>query len=180
MFAGNLEKIEQSKECNRYACQDNKINLSSHRQEERSIQQLFRVYSGSHRELGGARKYVEVPYVTGQNGGGAFFLLFILCLVLVGLPVLLGELTVGRAGRGDPVTAFRKLSGKRSWGAIGFIAVLAPFLILTYYSTIAGWTLHYAFESLTGVLYADPDYSGHFTAFTAGWGRFCGSWPCFC
>ncbi|WCF08010.1 sodium-dependent transporter [Paenibacillus thiaminolyticus] len=122
---------------------------------------------GSSVGLGNMWKF---PYVTGQNGGGAFFLLFILCLVLVGLPVLLGELTVGRAGRGDPVTAFRKLSGKRSWGAIGFIAVLAPFLILTYYSTIAGWTLHYAFESLTGVLYADPDYSGHFTAFTAGWG----------
>lgn len=122
---------------------------------------------GSSVGLGNMWKF---PYVTGQNGGGAFFLLFIFCLVLVGLPVLLGELTVGRAGRGDPVTAFRKLSGKRGWGAIGFIAVLAPFLILTYYSTIAGWTLHYAFESLTGVLYADPDYEGHFAAFTAGWG----------
>ncbi|MCE5169229.1 sodium-dependent transporter [Paenibacillus profundus] len=120
---------------------------------------------GSSVGLGNMWKF---PYVTGQNGGGAFFLLFIICLLIVGLPVLLGELAVGRAGRGDAVTSFTKLSNKKGWGALGFVAVLAAFLIMTYYSTIAGWTLHYAVESLTGNLFNNPNYEQQFTAFTAG------------
>lgn len=110
----------------------------------------------------------KFPYVTGQNGGGAFFLLFIACLLIVGLPVLLGELAVGRGGRGDAVSAFTTLSGKRGWGVLGFIAVLAAFLIMTYYSTIAGWTLQYAMESVTGVLFQSNDYAEHFKSFTGG------------
>ncbi len=120
---------------------------------------------GSSVGLGNMWKF---PYVTGQNGGGAFFLLFIICLLIVGLPVLLGELAVGRAGRGDAVTSFTKLSNKKGWGALGFVAVLAAFLIMTYYSTIAGWTLHYAVQSLTGNLFTDANYGEQFTAFTAG------------
>ncbi|EJW18487.1 sodium-dependent transporter [Paenibacillus alvei] len=120
---------------------------------------------GSSVGLGNMWKF---PYVTGQNGGGAFFLLFIACLLIVGLPVLLGELAVGRGGRGDAVSAFTTLSGKRGWGVLGFIAVLAAFLIMTYYSTIAGWTLQYAMESVTGVLFQSNDYAEHFKSFTGG------------
>lgn len=120
---------------------------------------------GSSVGLGNMWKF---PYVTGQNGGGAFFLLFIACLLIVGLPVLLGELAVGRGGRGDAVSAFTTLSGKRGWGGLGFIAVLAAFLIMTYYSTIAGWTLQYAMESVTGMLFQSNDYAEHFKSFTGG------------
>lgn len=120
---------------------------------------------GSSVGLGNMWKF---PYVTGQNGGGAFFLLFIACLLIVGLPVLLGELAVGRGGRGDAVSAFTTLSRKRGWGVLGFIAVLAAFLIMTYYSTIAGWTLHYAVESVSGILFQSGDYAEHFKLFTGG------------
>ncbi|UHA75635.1 sodium-dependent transporter [Paenibacillus sp. 481] len=119
---------------------------------------------GSSVGLGNMWKF---PYVTGQNGGGAFFLLFVLCLIIVGLPVLLGELAIGRAGRGDAYTSFKKLGGSKWWGWLGFIGILAAFLIMTFYSTIAGWTLHYAVQSLSGNLFSNGDYAGQFTAFTA-------------
>ncbi|MGZ9586342.1 sodium-dependent transporter [Paenibacillus marinisediminis] len=113
----------------------------------------------------------KFTYVTGENGGGAFVLLFIFFLFIVGLPVLLGEMAIGRAGRGDAVHAFTKLSGKKWWGILGFIAVLAAFLILTYYSTIAGWTLHYAVQSLNGELFTHTDFAQFFDEFTGSY------WP---
>lgn len=109
------------------------------------------------------------PYITGQNGGGAFFCLFIICLLIVGLPVLLGELAVGRGGRGDAVVAFSKLSGQKKWGMFGFIAVLVAFFIVSYYSTIAGWTLHYAYESITASLFQHENYTQYFKHFTGAW-----------
>ncbi|WP_028593868.1 sodium-dependent transporter [Paenibacillus assamensis] len=119
---------------------------------------------GSSVGLGNMWKFT---YVTGQNGGGAFFLLFIACLFIVGLPVLMGELAVGRAGRGDAVISFSKLSGKKWWGALGFVAVMAAFLVMTFYSTIAGWTLHYAVQSISGTLFESTDYQAVYDAFTA-------------
>lgn len=118
---------------------------------------------GSSVGLGNMWKFT---YETGAHGGGAFFLLFIICILLVGLPVLLGELAIGRAGRGDAVYSFSKVTGKKWWGIFGFVGVLAAFLIMTYYSTIAGWTLHYTVQSLTGELYKNPDYTATFSAFT--------------
>lgn len=110
----------------------------------------------------------KFPYITGQNGGGAFFLLFIVCLLFVGLPILLGEMAVGRGGRGDAVAAFTTLSQKKGWGFLGLMAVCCAFLVLTYYSTIAGWTLHYAVESVTGSLFSNGDYNEYFKNFTSG------------
>ncbi|WP_195573721.1 sodium-dependent transporter [Paenibacillus sp. 1001270B_150601_E10] len=118
---------------------------------------------GSSVGLGNMWKFT---YETGAHGGGAFFLLFVICLLLVGLPVLLGELAIGRAGRGDAVHSFAKVTDKKWWGVFGFIGVLAAFLIMTYYSTIAGWTLHYTVQSLTGALYENADYTATFNQFT--------------
>lgn len=121
---------------------------------------------GSSVGLGNMWKFT---YVTGANGGGAFFLLFVLFMCIVGLPVLLGEMSIGRAGRGDAVLSFAKLSGKKWWGIFGFLGVLAAFLVMTYYSAIAGWTLHYAIQSLSGNLFSHPDYSQFFADFTGGY-----------
>lgn len=109
------------------------------------------------------------PYITGENGGGAFFLLFLFCLLVVGIPVLLAELSIGRGGRGDASSSFRNLSPRRFWHFSGLQLVAGAFLVFTFYSVVAGWTIHYAIESVLGGLYTDPNYGQTFADFTAGW-----------
>ncbi|MGO4110720.1 sodium-dependent transporter [Paenibacillus sp. YAF4_2] len=111
----------------------------------------------------------KFPYITGKYGGAAFFLMFIICLLAVGLPVLMAELTIGRGGRGSVVTSFSRLSKQKGWGWLGFLMILAPFLILSFYSVVAGWTMYYAVQSFTGNLFSDSDYSGKFGAFIGSW-----------
>ncbi|MNO14548.1 Sodium:neurotransmitter symporter family protein [compost metagenome] len=111
----------------------------------------------------------KFPYITGQNGGAAFFLLFIVCLIIVGLPVLMAELTIGRGGRGSASSSFFKISGKRSFGRLGLLTVIAPFMILSFYAIVGGWTLHYAVLSFSGRLFNSSDFSGQFSSFTSGY-----------
>lgn len=111
----------------------------------------------------------KFPYITGKYGGAAFFLLFIVCLVLVGLPILLAEMAVGRGGRSNAVTSFHNLSKSKFWGRFSFLTVLAPFAILSFYVMICGWTLHYAFLSITGNLFSSADFTKTFTDFTGGY-----------
>lgn len=111
----------------------------------------------------------KFPYITGENGGAAFFLLFIACLVAVGLPVLLAELAIGRAGRGSAASSFVKAGGGRIWGKLGFISVVAPFLIMTFYILVAGWTLHYAVLSFSGQMTTGVDFNAQFDKFTGSY-----------
>lgn len=121
---------------------------------------------GSSVGLGNMWKF---PYITGENGGAAFFLLFIVCLLLIGLPVLLAELAIGRSGRGSAATAFIKAGGGKGWLAAGLLQVLTPFIILSFYLIIAGWTLHYAVTSFSGALYNNQDFAGQFSSFMGGY-----------
>ncbi|AZS15169.1 sodium-dependent transporter [Paenibacillus lutimineralis] len=121
---------------------------------------------GSSVGLGNMWKF---PYITGENGGAAFFLLFIVCLIVIGLPVLLAELAIGRAGRGSAATSFVKAGGSKIFGKLGILQVIAPFLILTFYIIVAGWTLNYAVQSFSGHLYSNPDYEGQFSSFIGGY-----------
>lgn len=121
---------------------------------------------GSSVGLGNMWKF---PYITGEHGGAAFFLLFIICLIVIGLPVLLAELAIGRAGRGSAATSFVKAGGPKVFGHLGLLQVIAPFLILTFYVIVAGWTLHYAVMSFSGNLYNNTDFGGQFTTFTEGY-----------
>jgi neurotransmitter:Na+ symporter, NSS family len=111
----------------------------------------------------------KFPYITGKYGGAAFFLLFIVCLLFVGLPILLAEMAIGRGGRGNAVTSFHNLSPNKKWGAFGFLSVLGAFGIMSFYAVVAGWTLHYAYLAVTGNLFATTDYQGTFTGFTSGY-----------
>lgn len=112
----------------------------------------------------------KFPYITGQHGGAAFFLLFIVCLLLVGLPILLAEMTIGRGGRGSASSSFYNLTGKKYWGVLGLLSVLTAFFIMSYYAVVAGWTLHYTVESFTGTLFAQgSDYKSKFTSFASGY-----------
>jgi NSS family neurotransmitter:Na+ symporter len=104
--------------------------------------------AGSAVGLGNIWKF---PYITGNNGGGAFVLVYLICIALVGLPIMMAELMIGRHTRRDAVGAFIHLEGRRSlWLSAGWVSVAAAFIILSYYSVVAGWTLDYVFRALRG------------------------------
>jgi neurotransmitter:Na+ symporter, NSS family len=88
------------------------------------------------------------PYVTGENGGGAFLIVFVGFLILIGVPVMLSEFIIGRRAQRNAFGAFRKLKPNQPWYLIGVIGIAAAFMILAFYSTIAGWTLEYLYRSL--------------------------------
>lgn len=92
------------------------------------------------------------PYTTGQYGGAAFVLVYLGFVLLIGIPVLLAELSIGRASGKNPVGAFRALDpgGGKGWTWVGGMGVLTGFGILSFYSVIAGWTLSYLGRALTG------------------------------
>lgn len=96
-------------------------------------------------------------YVAGDNGGGAFLLVYVACVILIAFPLLLAELMLGARGRADVVRAFSGPRTKRGWQAAGALAVLVAFLILSYYSVIAGWVCKYLLDYLLG---AHPAASG--------------------
>lgn len=144
----------------------NKEINNDHKQERFSSAGFILAAIGSSVGLGNMWKF---PYITGENGGAAFFLLFIVCLVLIGLPVLLAELAIGRSARTSAATAFAKITGKRGWNLLGILQVIAPFIILSFYIIIAGWTLHYAVLSFSGELFKSTDYNGVFTEFSTGY-----------
>lgn len=104
--------------------------------------------AGSAIGLGNIWKF---PYITGQNGGGAFVMVYLLCIALIGLPIMISELMLGRHTRKDAVGAFIALEGKgTSWQLAGWVSVAAAFIILSYYSVVAGWTLDYVWRALQG------------------------------
>ena len=128
--------------------------------------------TGSAVGLGNIWKF---PYIAGQNGGGAFVLVYLACVVLIGMPVMMSEILIGRRGRRNPV-ATMKLLGKEEgssgkWGWVGGMGVVAGILILSYYSVIAGWTLAYVVKSATGV-FAGATAEGvgaEFDSFVGDW-----------
>ena len=92
------------------------------------------------------------PYMIGQNGGAAFLAIYIICIILLGLPVMLSEFFIGRHTRKNAAGAFKVLAPGTKWSLIGYNGVLASFLILGFYSVVAGWTLEYIMQAVTGSL----------------------------
>ncbi len=108
-------------------------------------------------------------YLTAENGGAAFVVLYLVITLLVGLPVLLAELALGRGSQKSPISALAHFGGN-SWKPLGLVFVAAGFLILSYYSVIAGWTVRYA---LSGILVGfDADAGEHFSSVASGWDAF--------
>lgn len=93
------------------------------------------------------------PAETQSNGGSAFLLLYVVCVLLLGIPVMLAEFSLGRGGKSDAIGSFMNLSPGKKWWAVGALAVLTSYLILCYYMVVAGWTLEYLVESVAGGLY---------------------------
>ena len=104
--------------------------------------------AGSAVGLGNIWKF---PYITGENGGGLFVLIYLACIALVGLPILVAEIMIGRAAQAQPVEAFKRLQGGRTgWSAVGWLGVVAGFLILSFYIVVAGWAMDYTLKSVVG------------------------------
>jgi len=128
--------------------------------------------TGSAVGLGNIWKF---PYITGENGGGAFVLVYLACVFLIGMPVMMSEILIGRRGRRNPIATMELLgveeNGRRSWRWLGALGVLAGALILSYYSVIAGWTLAYIVKSVAGVFVgATADaVAGEYTSFIGDW-----------
>lgn len=93
------------------------------------------------------------PAEAQAGGGAAFLVVYIACVFLLGVPVMVGEFALGRAGHSDAVGSFKNLGASRSWWLVGFIALAASYMILCFYSVVAGWTIEYLWNSLTGALY---------------------------
>lgn len=91
------------------------------------------------------------PYLTGQNGGGAFVFVYIICVLLIGLPLLLNEVALGRISGKNPIGAIRATGGNWFWQIAGVLCVLVCFCVLSYYSVIAGWTLGYIFTEIVNI-----------------------------
>ena len=105
----------------------------------------------------------KFPYLTGANGGASFLVVYLLATLIVGLPVMMAEIMLGRAARANAVSTFEKLApGKRRpWWLVGLAGALAAFLVLAFYSEVAGWVFAYVFKSLTNqVLTSDPNVAG--------------------
>jgi len=108
--------------------------------------------TGSAVGLGNIWKF---PYMAGDGGGGAFVLVYLLCVVLIGVPIMMSEVMLGRRARRSPINTMRKLARDEKaspmWKGLGWMGVIAGFLILSYYSVIAGWTLAYTVRIGSGM-----------------------------
>lgn len=108
------------------------------------------------------------PYMAGENGGAAFIIFYILCVVILGLPCMVSEFIIGRHAQANTARAYNKVSGARIWTLVGCLSVLTGFLITSYYAVVSGWCLQYIYASLMGHLDGDPEYfKQYFVNFSA-------------
>ena len=102
----------------------------------------------------------KFPYIAGENGGGAFVLMYLVCILLFGIPVMIAEVMLGKKGRDNPIHAMlkhsRSVDAGKLWSIIGIAGVAAGAMILMYYSVVAGWALDYVFQSANGSYIGKP------------------------
>ena len=98
------------------------------------------------------------PYMAGQNGGAAFILIYIGCILLLGLPCMVSEFIIGRHAASNTARAYTKLSDGTAWKWVGYLGVLTGFLITGYYAVVSGWCLQYGLASVVGHLHGSPAY----------------------
>lgn len=107
------------------------------------------------------------PTEVGNNGGAAFILIYLICVLAVGVPVMMSEFLIGRNTHANTITAFSKLAPGKWWRIEGVAGVFVAFLILSYYTIISGWTLYYFVQSVKGSLLVSQDYSAYFSSFVS-------------
>lgn len=106
------------------------------------------------------------PYETGENGGAAFLLIYLLCILLIGFPVMVGEISIGRATGANPYGAYKKLGGNM-WAILGLFGIFCGVMILSFYNVVAGWAFGYFTQIVFGDLLTLQDFGGHFSGYIA-------------
>ena len=108
------------------------------------------------------------PYMVGEDGGAAFILVYIVCILLLGLPGMICEFIVGRHAQANAAAAYDKLSGGRPWKLVGYLGILTSTIILGFYAVVAGWCLQYLYAALVGQLSGDANYvKDYFVSFSS-------------
>ena len=129
------------------------INRTSSHGEWSSRTAFILAATGSAVGLGNIWKF---PYIAGENGGGALVLIYILCVLFIGIPIMLAEVYLGKRGRLNPIASIKYIADKenrsKNWKVIGLLGITAGILILSYYGVIAGWTMAYAVITAFGTL----------------------------
>lgn len=95
------------------------------------------------------------PAEAQQNGGAAFLIVYLACVCVLGIPVMVAETALGRAGRSDAIGSFKRLAPGKAWWIGGALGILSAYLIISFYMVVAGWTLEYLWDSITGALYSE-------------------------
>jgi len=106
------------------------------------------------------------PLVTTQNGGGAFLLLYVGFILIIGIPVMLSEFSIGRKAQLNAFGSFKKIAPNTPWFMVGFLGIVTAFAILAFYSTVAGWTLEYFLQAVSGKLMKAENMERHFANFS--------------
>ncbi|MDU1314652.1 sodium-dependent transporter [Clostridium septicum] len=127
---------------------------------------LLAAAAGSAIGLGNIWKF---PYITGQNGGAAFILVYLGCIFLIGIPVMLSEFAIGRKNQVNAVESFKKIAPNTKWHWTGYLATATAFIILSFYAIIAGWVFSYIWRSASGALrgVAAEGFGDYFSVLTA-------------
>tara|TARA_Y100000741_G_scaffold33785_1_gene23926 strand:- start:19027 stop:20574 length:1548 start_codon:yes stop_codon:yes gene_type:complete len=134
--------------------------MSSQREQWGSRLGFIFAAAGSAVGIGNIWKY---PSMAGQNGGGAFTVVYLICILIVGLSIVVAEFVIGRKTQLSPVGAFEKLAPGSNWKWVGFLGVASAFVILSFYGVVGGWILKYIIDSITGgfgILSGNPDKAG--------------------
>ena len=115
--------------------------------------------AGSAVGLGNIWKF---PYIAGENGGAAFVLVYLVFILLIGTPVLIAEILLGRETQRNSIGAFKQLASNKLWMIVGGMGILAGFVILSFYSIIGGWAVGYVVEAINGTFasFETPEASG--------------------
>lgn len=101
------------------------------------------------------------PYETGNNGGAAFLIIYLICTILIGFPIMVGEISLGRHTQSNPFGAYKQLGGKR-WAWVGLFGVICGVMILSFYNVVAGWAFGYFVQIAFGDVLSQSDFGGYF------------------
>ena len=108
------------------------------------------------------------PYMAGENGGAAFIIIYVVCVLILGIPCMISEFVIGRHGAANTARAYSRISGGNAWKYVGYLGVLTGFLITGYYAVVSGWCLQYVFGSVMGDVNGDPnEISQYFADFSS-------------
>lgn len=98
------------------------------------------------------------PYMAGQNGGAVFIIIYLACVLILGIPCMVSEFIIGRHGASNTARAYTKLANGTAWKVVGYMEVLTGYLITGYYAVVSGWCCNYIYASIAGELKGDPTY----------------------